>query len=87
MAALCKIKIDASGIEKQVSILKSLQISQNGIDLLSRYACNLGDDVVMSDGVPTTCADGSIEILYSLRLGDGFESLIAAPGALERNNI
>ena len=52
-------------------------------DQIASEFLQLGDDLIVGDGVTAVLADGTIEVLYTPRFGGRFEDLIAAAGALE----
>ena len=85
---ICSLAFDASTIQSQVDELAGLLKSSfpKGVpnDLVGNLA-GLVLDVILSDSRTTLGADGTIEILYGLRLGSGFERLRAAVLADEWN--
>ncbi|MBU3625710.1 hypothetical protein ICN48_05610 [Polynucleobacter sp. JS-Safj-400b-B2] len=84
---LAKLKIDISELLEQterfsVALQKLPQpLLDCDRDLVLDYLDGLESDVVLCQNVGATRTDGPIEILYSLRLGSGFEGLLVALGA------
>lgn len=92
---ICVFRLDPSFLENQVRDF-SLALEQGAPkgsslqSLLDRLSCDIDralSDVVLGDGVSTSLADGSIEVLYRPRLGTDFDLLISAFRAAERNDV
>ncbi|AVC42603.1 hypothetical protein AL520_30105 [Achromobacter xylosoxidans] len=95
MTRTCVFRLDTAFLERQASDLSlalDQAVSRGSFlqSLLDRFSGDIDRvlaDVVLGDGVPTTLADGSIEVLYRPRLAAHFEYLISALRTTERNDV
>lgn len=94
-ARTCVFRLDTAFLDSQVSDFSSAldQAVSRGSSLqslLDRFSGDIDSalaNVILGDGVSTSLADGSIEVLYRPRLGGNFELLISALRTAERNDV
>jgi hypothetical protein len=84
-----RIAMDANLVRQQVKeLLQALERAPQGFqdDLLAGLE-RLVSDVCIDEGVTTRLTDGTTQILYPMRLGDEFESFLAAVRASDAEGV
>jgi hypothetical protein len=83
---IVRLIFDASKANKQIDLLLEL-LAKFSLDFIEQFIArsllDIVDDIVFDDLVTTTGTDGTVHIVQSYHLGDGFERAVAALRAIK----